>query len=944
MADMIGYTAFLSTLCLSLTSFICIIVIYCNSRQHIIPHLHSFPITEAFKQTETITISLSCTVFVTVPIAFELALDFYLKWQSSVLDRGERLVMIIYAVAPGLALIINQDCVDAPYLFACLHATQYVGLFGAILSLCNKLVPDYFAARNIIVIHFFFSAGSIFSMMAFGYDHLTWRDYLMLICVATSLLKFSYFAFTWIRSLKITSTNSFRALSINQFSCLLYLLTTYLTIIALPGLAASIYLFSWQKFDLPVVLVFIYGVAGFSLIPSCVPGRIARYSFMLSSSKAAIEHEIKWAILRYLSHELRSPLNVICSSVKFAMEEVNLSNSSQLENLTDIYVASENALGILDDIMSFELGENGLLDICLKFVAFSRVQKLMECALCKHARNRKIQLSNNIDVKFQSLYTELGLFLDERHIEQLFRNILTVLSTYSAENSYISISIRLDENFAPLASCGNGTDTAVLSSSLSFPCKAKYHPGVFRDPPQFLRGISPDISAKNWSLNQAEYQSISNGFMELAFSANCKYIPALALYNSNPTELELLSTDKLEGGGGVGLKLRVAQSVVQSHQGVLSVNLEEKGPDGFHRASIRVCLPIVQRVVATRDSIESFLPHQDSNNLCSGQNGNIDYRALRSEQTFLCRLGSQVVLDPGVPTVDSPARSLAQMESPQTRGIQTAGYEGAASKFRVDSERGQGRDDSEKCRVDDNEDEDEDQVKSWEDEEGVRALFTRRRSSVPLSARISERNSDFLISSVPRMLRYVPATAFGSRSKQVVCSGIPLEDVVAEEKSVSSRCLGDPPKATALLRKQGSTSNVRIRVLVVDDSELNRKVMKRSVELLAMESVQLGVVFSIDQCDDGVTACEFVTRTLEMRCPYDLVLMDNIMCHMNGPEAAETMRRVGYLGRIVGVTGNVMAKDVKRFVESGADCVLAKPLDMDRLREVVSRVVEIAIV
>eukprot|EP01042_Synura_sphagnicola_P001963 gene1963-2325_t len=200
----------------------------------------------------------------------------------------------------------------------------------------------------------------------------------------------------------------------------------------------------------------------------------------------------------------------------------------------------------------------------------------------------------------------------------------------------------------------------------------------------YLRGISPDVSAKNWSLNHAEYQSISKGFVELAFSADCKYIPALALYNSNPTELALLSTDKLEGGGGVGLKLRVVQSIVQSHKGVLSVNLEEKGPGGFHAKSY-----------------------------------------------------------------------LTQMESPQMRGIQTAGYEGAASKFRVDSERGQGREDSEKCRGNDNEDEDQD--KAWEDEE---------------------------------------------------------EDMVAEEKSVSSRCLADPPKAKALLRKQGSTSNVRIRIYV----------------------------------------------------------------------------------------------------------------------------------
>jgi len=116
--------------------------------------------------------------------------------------------------------------------------------------------------------------------------------------------------------------------------------------------------------------------------------------------------------------------------------------------------------------------------------------------------------------------------------------------------------------------------------------------------------------------------------------------------------------------------------------------------------------------------------------------------------------------------------------------------------------------------------------------------------------------------------------------------------------------------------------------------------MRRAVERLSSEYVRNNVVFVIDECNDGVTAYEAVTRALDTRCPFDLLLMDNVMLKMNGPEAAAKMRSGGYSGYICGVTGNVMARDVKHFVDSGADILLPKPLNVDRLREVLNRVVE----
>lgn len=51
---------------------------------------------------------------------------------------------------------------------------------------------------------------------------------------------------------------------------------------------------------------------------------------------------------------------------------------------------------------------------------------------------------------------------------------------------------------------------------------------------------------------------------------------------------------------------------------------------------------------------------------------------------------------------------------------------------------------------------------------------------------------------------------------------------------------------------------------------------------------------------------------------------------MHGPEATVELRKAGYKGAVIGVTGNVLQDDVDHFIRSGADAVLAKPLNIPK--------------
>lgn len=114
------------------------------------------------------------------------------------------------------------------------------------------------------------------------------------------------------------------------------------------------------------------------------------------------------------------------------------------------------------------------------------------------------------------------------------------------------------------------------------------------------------------------------------------------------------------------------------------------------------------------------------------------------------------------------------------------------------------------------------------------------------------------------------------------------------------------------------------RILVVDDSELCRKTICGLIKRLCPD-----VIVELDEADDGLSAIELVQSSFEEERPYSMILIDNTMTKMHGPQAVQQIRAIGFEGFIFGVTGNVFQSDIAEFLQSGADEVLSKPLHKD---------------
>ena len=73
-------------------------------------------------------------------------------------------------------------------------------------------------------------------------------------------------------------------------------------------------------------------------------------------------------------------------------------------------------------------------------------------------------------------------------------------------------------------------------------------------------------------------------------------------------------------------------------------------------------------------------------------------------------------------------------------------------------------------------------------------------------------------------------------------------------------------------------------------------------------------------------------QTKYQQFAIDAVLIDSNMPRMNGPEAIKEMRKMGFYGPIIGVSGGD-EKTMKEFFQAGADNVMQKPAQSDKLVE-----------
>eukprot|EP00597_Dinobryon_sp_UTEXLB2267_P009324 CAMPEP_0170096594 /NCGR_PEP_ID=MMETSP0019_2-20121128/28692_1 /TAXON_ID=98059 /ORGANISM="Dinobryon sp., Strain UTEXLB2267" /LENGTH=801 /DNA_ID=CAMNT_0010318641 /DNA_START=556 /DNA_END=2961 /DNA_ORIENTATION=- len=727
-----------------------------------------------------------------------------------------------------------------------------------------------------------------------------------------------------------------------------------------------------------------------------LPGRLIRMDAMISLELLSM----KQLFVRYISHEIRSPLNVVHAGVDMLRDELK-SNSLKESNmcgirdlLDDIFAASESAICVLNDLLNYEHLDAGTFTLKLNWKPLARLfeGKLLWTEVL--AKDKEIHLKFNDE----TVCTEVGV---QRFLHQA---IVESGSQFDSWGEWMEGGLMSSgTSLFPFIQC----DLPVIREIINLAplADACLHMDVEKID-QVMRNIishaiknTPTNGTVEINLKCTPVSTTSRGKIISKALKNVVGMLEVEVVDSGGGfddadlqkvfgELSQFDINDLRGGGGTGLGLWISRKVINLHQGRMGIRSSGKGlgstlffelplfPAAMMNASLTSTNPVSGLDVESRATM--FFAEQRSS------------RALIAVEQ--------------PPTVPIPPTSLTD----RILDNNNTGVSGFADLAALEMEEADEpteycnthREERDSNNGDGNslhnisENHDGGRLLRSDVEEGLDALpFRALRNSFGMlrsSFDFMDLRRSFMSAgeASPRVAPYsahsgtdddiqkiINATSLRFKSRPTsskdktsatndnntssnahnnchLSPSATVKDIKAHflatsaDSSVSTFNANDMPHSSASSMTQhlysasgGQQQKHPMRVtpmrfLIVDDSLLNRKIVRR---ILEADSDRFPNCY-IKEADDGVTALEMVKSEASNGINFDFILIDYIMLKMHGPEAVEILRTsLNYRGVIIGITGNALPADIAKLISSGVNEVVLKPLTKAKLIDALLR-------
>lgn len=685
--------------------------------------------------------------------------------------------------------------------------------------------------------------------------------------------------------------------------------------------------------------------AVFLVINAC---QYADIKYEVDNTEEALK--IKQMYIRYVSHELRTPLNGAVMGLQVLSEDIEdgVSEEAVQRTIRDVLENCDLAVNILNNMLTTDSIESGNLDVLKSSLHVRKF--LAECFQTFFVQAR--QLGVVFDVE-NNIHNDILIMADSNKLSQVFRNVAANAIKYNRKGGSVKVIVKLikPEEVIDLAQ----TD---MSTQDSFPCKLSViviDTGLgisLEDQARLFQGIIQFESGKLHNnagaglglfiakgILDAHGGSItvhSNGvghgstFIIELDAIVPKRIAALVFTGMNSLRRKPSSLLFQHSARSLQSARASIRSAVHSRRSTYSNQSSYSAGPVPTTANLSTVSPAIERTHQI-----TKLRTIDSCDVVNGSNARDDvgskrkfsnsirqissYRAASRRASTSSGVSDKDIITPlvGIDTFQraggngTSVEQLQQFRSSRRRSDSglgsTAGRLSGSSRDSASSRDGGGHSSPSRAA-----DVSGSGFMGRRMSDGMRASITNHPSSnldlVQSFDAIVELDDNTNIENHNSMNSILFA-----ESKVSEDSKEDLKVVLLNEKS--------PLTDSSVATETTIIPRKKPRILIVDDAPSNRRLLKRLLTARAENCIE-----SVDGLD-AVNQMKRLVRLPPGR-GIDIITMDFQMPEMDGPTATKEIRKLGFTGLILGVTGNALPDDVALFIKKGANEVLMKPLKM----------------
>lgn len=515
-------------------------------------------------------------------LLFDLILDFAIDWKADIDDRPERFVtFVLLSVHSALMISLRNDPL-LPILFCLGHTIQMLGSVAVVLAICNRAFPTNFNPRKTLTIMVISCVACNTAMMGFGRGIFHWANVITYLLSVLNVYLQIKLTKSWADSTGLWN-KSFHSFSIREVYCMSYIAIGFLvigTVLIVGGFTFC----RWTSFDVVNCLSFVFSFVIFSVIATSLPGRTAR-------TAATEEHKVvmwKKTLIRFLSHEIRSPLNIMQCSLESSMDELSSNPTIDPEILNDFNDVREScttAVVLLDSMIQMEQIDSGMLTLNLAPSPSDVLEAMAKrCGII--TKQKQITLTINNLLREERDSRGIQMLIDQVKMDQVVRNLVVNAVKFTPVGGSVAISIkradplqlqtlpsRNEQLLTFMKSEMNSGESMIASDNESALLMAEDNQDIDLTVGAHSPLISQFVKAESCGI---VIEVIDSGIG--ISKENCEEIFG-EFYQFKP--------DELQGGGGSGLGLWVCKSIVQLHGGRISCHSAGIGSGATFRVLLR---------------------------------------------------------------------------------------------------------------------------------------------------------------------------------------------------------------------------------------------------------------------------------------------------------------------------------------------------------------------